>query len=164
MKTSLPQYGCASGWLYYSENAEDFGKEWILPIDRAEKPREVYFEIDIFETFTHWLGQRISMSGHYGTQTNRSMISQSIVGKFPDKHYLEIRWDGFGNWTWYVDSVKIYTAKLPHPPTNVGRIYPYLKFTYMVMEEFPVNVNSSTWQVDYIKIDANVIDVKTWHS
>lgn len=157
VKSTLPKLGCASVWLYSSENPGDFGKEWIPQIDRAGIPKDYYFEIDIFETFRNWTGQRIGMAGHYGdTQKNRKMKNESVCGKFSGYHYPEIRWDGNGNWEWFLNNVLIHTEYIPFPDPKLYKIYPYLKMTYMVMEPWPAEITYSAWFVEYIKISNTI--------
>jgi len=135
---------CASAWLYYSENIGDYYKPRpAIDIDPAG-PREVYFEIDLFETFRHRLSTRVSMSGHYGTQTDRKLKTRSILGDFTGNHDIDVVWDGLNNWTWFLDGVMVFQAHIPAPPN----IFPWIKFTYGAVEHIPSDIDSWTWRVN----------------
>lgn len=155
VKCTLPEYGCASPWMYLSMNKGDFGNPYILPIDRPLEPRDFYFEIDMFETFHERKHQRLGFSGHYGTQSDRKMKTTSITGKFNDYHFSEVRWDGKGNWTWLLDSVVIHKKFIPQPEN----INPYFLFTLIIWagDNIPASLDTIYWKVDYIKFSDNLI-------
>jgi len=165
VRCSVPLVGCASAWLYYAENKGDFGKPFWPILDRPKNPREVYFEIDIFETFRElifrlYLGTRVSFTGHWGTQQNRPHATTGILISVDDPlelHWFEVEWDGLGKWTWYMDTVKVFSATIPLP--DCERIFPYLKLTYMAMEKIDRLLLPSTWIVDFLAF-SDVIEIE----
>jgi hypothetical protein len=165
VRCSVPVVGCASAWMYYSENKGDFGKEWILDIDKPKAPREVYFEVDIFETFRElvfrqYLGTRMSFTGHWGTQKERPHTTTGILIGVDDPlelHWFEVEWDGTGKWTWYMDTVKVFSAIIPLPTCE--KIFPYFKLTYMAMEKIDRLFLPSTWIVNQIAF-SDIIEIE----
>ena len=154
-KCTLPAAGNASVWLYQSENKNDFNNPYRDVIDVWTGPREYYWEIDTEETFSACCGmQRIGFSGHFGTQAQRGMETQSLVSKFSGWHYPEVRWDGNDNWEWWLDGVQMYRTQWIPSPKNVGKIYPYLILGFAPMELLPAGMDSSSWLVEYVKISS----------
>ena len=153
VKSTLPKYGWCAPWIYCSQNAGDYVKPWLLPIDKSPSgPREYYFEIDMFENFLDSM-QRISFSGHYGTQTARKMNTRSVLGKFDTGlHFTEIVWDGKGNWTWLLNSVVVFKSFIPFPEE---KIYPYFMLTMGLADTLPPSTPIE-WKVDYVKF-SNVV-------
>ena len=157
VKCTLPKYTWASVWLYQSMNSGDFVKPWLLPIDKPIAPREYYFEIDTFETMMdNDTSERVSFSGHYGTQTNRQMKTGSICCWTDDSkpHFVEVVWDGTGNWTWILDSVVIQTKFISQP---AEKIYPYLLLTLGMWDDYTKIQYPIMWKIDWIKISDNII-------
>lgn len=149
VKCTFPKYGCASPWFYYSENAGDFVKPWRKSIDKSTLPREVYYEVDLFETFKERLFSRVACSIHFGKQKDRKMKTTGLAGRFHGWHYVDVFWDGKGNYTWKVDGVEIHKAFVPLPTCE--KIYPFFKLTLMAMEKLPDAIDSVKWKVDWVK-------------
>ena len=150
VKSTIPKYGWCAPWIYCSQNAGDYVKPWLLPIDKSPNgPREYYFEIDMFENFISSLGaQKIAFTGHWGTQAQRGMDSRSILKGYDSNfHYSEIIWDGQGNWTWLLDSIVIYKTSVLQP---TEKIYPYFMLTMGLADTLPP-VTPIEWKVEYVK-------------
>ena len=153
-KCTLPKYTWASIWLYVSMNKGDFNKP-LLPIDKPLAPREYYFEIDLFETMMN--PEHIAFSGHFGTQVQRGLEANSIYWCDDDKmHYVEVVWDGQGNWKWLIDSVVIQSTSIPQPTEP---IYPYLLLTLAMPDDYPNIQYPVQWKVDWIKFSDNIINL-----
>jgi hypothetical protein len=153
MYSTLPKYGCASGWLYMAQNKGDFDNPYLPEIDHTV-PREFYFEVDLFETFFEHNHQRIACSGHDGTQKDRRMQTAGIIGCFPDYHYCDVYWDGVGNWIWKIDGITVKKAFLIQPE---NKIFPYLKLTYAAMERLPEGMQETQWEMEWIKFSDCII-------
>lgn len=154
IKCTLPKHGCGSPWFYYSENTGDFLKPWRKSIDRSALPREVYYEVDLFETFKEKIFERVACSIHFGKQNDRKMKTNGIAGHFSGWHYIDVIWDGKGNYSWMIDGIEINKVLVPLPTCE--KIYPFFKMTLMAMDKLPDGVDSSTWKVDWVKFSKTI--------
>lgn len=146
-KCTFPKYSWPSIWFYLSMNKSDWSKD-LLPIDKQHLG-EFYFEIDTFELQMN--PDQAMFTGHYGTQTDRRMKASHLYWKWDNAwHYPEVRWDGQGNFTWYLDSVLVHRANIPLPACGA---YPYLKLTLAMAGDYPDIQYPITWKAEYVKID-----------
>lgn len=153
VKCNFPKYSWASPWLYVSMNKGDFVNPWLLPIDKPLVPREYYFEIDTFETMIN--NQKLGFTGHYGIQTDRKSKSNAVYwNDVNNMHFMEVVWDGTGNWKWLLDSVVMHNAFIPQP---TEKIFPYLLFTLGMWEDYTNIQYPVMWKVDWVKISDNLI-------
>lgn len=150
-KCTLPNYGCVSPWIFIAMQKLDFNNQWLLEIDRPTVPRDYYFEIDTIETFVKEVGFNV----HYGVPRQNKHVNICQTFNETEYHYPEVRWDGKGNWKWYLDSVLVSNQTVTQPED----VYPYFKLTYGVFwnQQPPSYINKMTWKVDWVKFSDNLI-------
>lgn len=140
-KCTTPQEGAVSAiWIYFEEH----------PHDAHSPDRDVYFELDIYETeprkpedrgsikaaiFTHWLGKYQADASHQGVWLNKRLKGY---------HYPELSWDGKGNFVWKLDGVTVKKVSLNLPVD----LKPYVIYTLGVASDLVTNSNSVVeWSV-----------------
>jgi len=142
-KCTIPQEGpVAAIWIYFEEH----------PQDRHHPDRDVYFELDIFESeprkpesvdskkgviFTHWLGKYMSDAAHKTIW---------MFKRFSSTHYPELTWDGKGTFTWKLDGVCMKKVKLELP----DNLEPYVIYSLGVATDLTVN---SKFSVDWSRYE-----------
>lgn len=119
-KHTTPQHGAVFAiWIYFEEHPRDF----------HHPDRDMYFELDIFETepsdtdrrvkgliFTSFLGEQ-----HEGSRLETVWFKKELKGI----HYTELEWDGNGNFTWRLDGVVMKKKHIDLPPN----IEPYVIYS-----------------------------------
>jgi hypothetical protein len=136
-ETTLPQGGVVPAiWLYFAER----------PQDPHRPPRSVIWEVDMFETgpSLDQAYRSVFFSAHGGETYERKDLftTTRILGPFNGFHITELRWDGTGNWEWYLNGIQVKKHFIPNKPD----IRPHIILT------FAVNgfVQESEWKVNWV--------------
>jgi hypothetical protein len=136
-KCTIPQEGAVSAiWVYFEEH----------PKDSHHPDRDVYFELDIFESeprkpestesrdgliFTHWLGKYQSDA----IKETIWMFKTLTKDKF---YYPELKWDGKGNFIWKLDGVTMKKVSLNLPT----KMKPYVIYSLGVASDLEIKSRS----------------------